>query len=144
VKNVCRRNNVAFVTIGLNIIPNGLSPTQRASFFLVVPNGKDTINFVYQWQLDPQTYVVAITYATFPTQTAVFLSINSQLLASSYSAIGYNADTSSFVSASINVGLSPAPDSLVIPSTTSAVEANTASGLNAVAFSRLSDIADRL
>jgi hypothetical protein len=137
VKNVCRRNNVAFVTIGVNIIPNGLSPTQKSSFFLVVPNSGDKINFVYQWQLDASTFVVAITYATFPTQTAVFLSINSQLLANSYSSIGYNADASSFVSASINVGLSPAPDSLVIPAGTSAVTVNSRESLNAVAFSRL-------
>lgn len=124
VKNVCRRNNVAFVTVGLNIIPNGLSPTQKASFFLVVPNSGDKISFVNQWQLDANNFVVAITYTTFPTQTAVFLAVNSQLLANSYSSIGYNADASSFVSASINVGLSPAPESLNIPSGTSAITAN--------------------
>ncbi len=139
VKNVCRRNNVAFVTVGLNIIPNGLSPTQKSSFFLVVPNGKDKINFVYQWQLDANTFVVAITYDTFPTQTAVFLSINSQLLASSYSSIGYNADASSFVSASINIGLAPAPDSLTIPAAATANIASDKSTLSAVALSRLPD-----
>lgn len=120
IKNVCRRDNVAFVTVGVNIIPNGLSPTQKSSFFLAVPNKGDKINFVNQWQLDATSFVVAVTYATFPTQTALFLSLNAQLLANSYSSIGYTADQSSFVSASINVGLSPAPSTLNIPSTSSA------------------------
>jgi len=50
IKNVCRRDSTVFITIGLNIIPNGLSPTQRNNFFLVVPNTGDRVNFVNQWQ----------------------------------------------------------------------------------------------
>jgi hypothetical protein len=99
----------------LNILPNGLSPNQKNSFFIVVPNQGDQISFVNQWQVDANTVTVAVTYSSFPTQTAVFLAVNGQLLANSYSSIGYTADQSSFVSASINVGLSPAPVTLVVP-----------------------------
>lgn len=116
IQNVCRRGNVAFITVGLNIIPNGLSPTQKNAFFLVVPNTGDKVSYVNQWQVDANDVIVAVTYATFPTQTAVFLAVNGQQLASSYASIGYIADSSSFVSAAINIGLSPAPASLVIPS----------------------------
>lgn len=115
-KSVYKRDNIAFVTVGLNIIPNGLSPTQKNSFFLVVPNTGDKISYVNQWQVDANTVTVAVTYATFPTQTAVFLAVNAQLLSNSYSSIGYTADASSFVSASINIGLAQAPASLIIPS----------------------------
>lgn len=129
VTNVARRDNIAFVTVKLNIVPNGLSPTQKSSFFLVVPNQGDMISYVNQWQVDATSFTVAITYATFPTQTAVFLAINAQLLANSYTSIGYTADASSFVSASINVGLATAPSSLVIPASTSAIQANSVSNI---------------
>lgn len=116
VRGVSRRNNVAFITVGLNIIPNGLSPTQKNSFFLVVPNTGDKVSFVNQWQSDASTVIVAVTYSTFPTQSAVFLSVNAQQLASTYSSIGYAADATSFVSAAVNIGLANAPDSLIVPS----------------------------
>jgi hypothetical protein len=123
VRGVSRRNNVAFITVGLNIIPNGLSPTQKNSFFLVVPNTGDKVSFVNQWQSDATTVIVAVTYSTFPTQSAVFLSVNAQQLASTYSSIGYAADATSFVSAAVNIGLANAPDSLIVPSSaTNAVQ----------------------
>jgi hypothetical protein len=119
VKNVCKRDNIAFITVGLNIIPNGLSPSQKNAFFLVVPNSGDKVSYVNQWQVDGSNFIVAVTYATFPTQTAVFLAVNGQQLASSYSSIGYTADSSSFVSAAVNVGLAPAPNTLTVPSSAS-------------------------
>jgi hypothetical protein len=144
VTNVARRDNVAFVTVKLNIVPNGLSPTQKSSFFLVVPNQGDKINFVNQWQVDANTFTVAITYATFPTQTAVFLAINAQLLANSYTSIGYTADASSFVSASINVGLATAPASLTIPASTSAIAANSVNSVPAQVANSMRNVAETL
>ena len=117
VGSVTRRDNIAFVPVQPNIIPNGLSMTQRGSFFLVVPNNNDKISFVNQWINPDNTneIYVAITYETFPTQSAVFLAINAEQLANAYSSIGYTADASSFVSASINVGLPATPASVQIP-----------------------------
>lgn len=125
VKNVSKRDNVAFITVGLNIIPNGLSPSQKNTFFLVVPNSGDKVSYVNQWQVDASNFIVAVTYATFPTQTAVFLAVNGQQVASSYSSIGYTADSSSFVSAAVNIGLAAAPESVKIPSTSSFSSAGT-------------------
>jgi hypothetical protein len=132
VKSVSRRDNVAFITVGLNIIPNGLSPSQKNAFFLVVPNTGDKVSYVNQWQSDANDVIVAVTYATFPTQTAVFLSVNAQQLASSYSSIGYTADASSFVSAAVNIGLATAPASLTIPATSSYNKANPGSDVSAI------------
>lgn len=117
VTGVSRRDNVAFVRVQPNIIPNGLSPNQKGNFFLVVPNSGDKISYVSQWlnPNDPSEVIVAVTYATFPTQSAVFLAVNAQQLANSYSAIGYTADASSFVSAAVTVGLPAAPSTLTIP-----------------------------
>lgn len=86
---------------------------------MVVPNTGDKVSFVNQWQADATTVIVAVTYSTFPTQSAVFLSVNAQQLASTYSSIGYAADATSFVSAAVNIGLSNAPDSLTVPSSSS-------------------------
>jgi hypothetical protein len=121
---VSKRDNVAFITVGLNIIPNGLSPTQKNAFFLVVPNSGDKVSYVNQWQADANNVIVAVTYATFPTQTAIFLAINAQQLASAYSSIGYTADSSSFVSGAVNIGLSAAPSSLIIPSAAASIPAD--------------------
>lgn len=117
INSVSRRDNVAFIRVEPNIIPNGLSPTQRGSFFLVVPNSGDRITFVNQWinPENPAEVLVAVTYASFPTQSAVFLAVNAQQLASSYSAIGFSADASSFVSAVVTLSTPTAPSSLQIP-----------------------------
>ena len=93
----------------------------------MIPNTGDKLTFVNQWQSDPTTVIVAVTYATFPTQSAVFLSVNAQQLASTYSSIGYAADATSFVSAAVNIGLTNAPDSLVVPSSATNAAATGAS-----------------
>ena len=119
--NVCRRGNVAIVSINLNIIPNGLSPSQKSRFFLVVPSSGDKVSFVNQWQPDGTTVMVAITFAEYPLKSTAYLAINAQQLASSYASIGYTADSSSFVSASISGNNANCPSSLVVPATTSSV-----------------------
>jgi len=141
VQSVSRRDNVAFVTVCSNIIPNGLSPTQKNAFFQVVPNQNDKVSYVNQFisSSDSNCVVVAITYVTFPTQSAVFLTINAQQLASSYSSIGYSADASTYVSASVNIGLATAPATLVIPaSATNSVQTAT-SAIASILLSTASD-----
>ena len=119
--NVCRRENIAIVSIRLNIIPNGLSPIQRSNFFLIVPSSGDKVSFVNQWQPDSTTVMVAINYAQFPLKSTAYLAINARQLASSYASIGYTADSNSFVSASISTNNANCPSSLVVPASTSAV-----------------------
>jgi hypothetical protein len=117
VQNVCRRDNVAFVTVCPNILPNGLTVAQKNNFFQVVPNQNDKVTLVNQFisSTSPNCVVVAVTYAGFPTQSSLFLTVNSVQLASAYASIGYTTDSSTFVSASINVGLNAAPATLTIP-----------------------------
>jgi hypothetical protein len=133
VQAVSRRGNSAYITVCPNIIPNGLSPTQRSSFFLVVPASADKNNVAYinQWvsTTNSSCVVVGVNYNTFPTQSAVFLAVNAQVLASSYAAIGYTADASSFVSASVNIGLPASPASLVVPSNVANDQATTSDAL---------------
>ena len=145
VNGVTRRDNIAFVRVEPNIIPNGLSVSQRSNFFLVVPNSGDSIQFVNQWINPDNTneVIVAITYENFPTQSAVFLAINAEQLANAYSSIGYTADASSFVSASINVGLPAAPASLQIPRSAANVHSNSLDSVNGImsnAIRRQADI----
>jgi len=119
--NVCRRNNIAIVSINLNIIPNGLAPSQKSNFFLVVPSSGDKVSFVNQWQPDSNTVMVAINFAEFPLKSTAYLAINAKQLASSYASIGYTADSTSFVSASISNNNANCPSSLNIPASSNAV-----------------------
>ena len=128
VKASSKRGNTAYVTVCPNIIPNGLSPQQQNNFFSVVPASADKANVAYvtQWlsTIDQGCVTVAVNYNQFPVQSLIFLAVNAQLLAGSYSSIGYTADASSFVSAAVNVGLPAAPASLTIPSSVSNSRAN--------------------
>ncbi len=49
VKTVSKRGSTVFVTIRLNIIPNGLTETQKSKFFYVLLNKGDTSQYVNQW-----------------------------------------------------------------------------------------------
>ena len=61
--------------------------------------------------------------------------MNAQQVASSYASIGYAADSTTFVSASINAGLALAPASLTVPSGSSYALANSLNSVaSAVAF----------
>lgn len=142
--NVCRRNNVAIVSINLNIIPNGLSPSQRSNFFLVVPSSGDKVSFVNQWQPDATTFMVAINYAEYPLRSTAYLAINAKQLASAYASIGYTADSSSFVSASVSGNNANCPASLVIPASTSSVTASSAGDLATQTLNSIGSDADNL
>lgn len=146
VQNVCRRDNVAFVTVCPNILPNGLTVAQRNNFFQVVPNQNDKVTLVNQFisSTSPNCVVVAVTYATFPTQSSLFLTVNSVQLASAYSSIGYTTDSSTFVSASINVGLNAAPATLTIPANADNANAGDASNVAYAIYSNAVNTGDIL
>lgn len=115
--SVTRRDNTAFIIVGLNVVPNGLTTAQASKFFLVVPNKGDNCTYINQWiGSDPNTVVVAATYQNFPLQSALFLAVNAQILAQTYASIGYTANSNSFVSATISQNLGAAPAYLNTPS----------------------------
>jgi hypothetical protein len=120
ISSVTKRGNTAYITVCPNIVPNGLSPQQQGSFFTVVPAAADQGNIAYinQWlsTVNPGCVTVGVNYNAFPAQSAVFLAVNAQILASSYLSIGYTASASSFVSASININLPATPANVVPPS----------------------------
>ena len=120
ISSVTRRGNSAFITVCPNIIPNGLSSQQVNNFFTVVPASADANNIAYinQWLslVDTGCVSVGVNYNSFPVQSAVFLAVNAQVLASSYLSIGFTADASSFVSAAVNINLAATPDNVVPPS----------------------------
>jgi len=97
-----------------------LSLQQQNNFFTVVPASADTNNVAYinQWlsSVDSGCVTVGVNYNSFPVQSAVFLAVNAQSLASSYLSIGYTADASSFVSAGININLPATPANVIPPS----------------------------
>lgn len=136
IKSVTKRGNTAFITIKPSIIPNGLSPQQQNNFFTVVPAAadKDNIAFVNQWlsTVEAGSVTVAVNYNRLPLKSAVFIAINGQLLTSSYSSIGYNADASSFVSAAVNINLPATPNNVIPPS--NAIKSPAGEGLSAVAY----------
>jgi hypothetical protein len=127
IKSVSKRGNTAFATVCPNIIPNGLSPQQQNNFFSVIPAAADKANVAYinQWlsTIDNGCVTVGINYNSFPTSSAAYIAVNSQLLGSSYMSIGYLADSSSFVSVAVNINLPTAPDSLIPPANSAATRA---------------------
>ena len=133
ISSVTKRGNSAFITVCPNIIPNGLSLTQQNNFFTVVPASADTNNVAYinQWlsTIDSGCVTVGVNYNSFPVQSAVFLAVNAQSLASSYLSIGFTADASSFVSAAVNINLPATPANVVPPSNAIAISANTAASV---------------
>jgi hypothetical protein len=141
--SVSRRSNTAFVTVCLNIVPNGLTNAQINQFFLVIPNTNDVVTSVNQWisSDNSKCVVAAVNYQTFPTSSAVFLAVNAQLLANSYSSIGYTADGTSFISASVSINSPQAPSTLTIPATASN---SVASNSNQVPTITLNSMMDRL
>ena len=143
-KSTSKRGNTAFVTVCPNIIPNGLSPQQKNNFFTVVPIKADQANVAYinQWlsTVDTGCVSVAINYNSFPAQSAVFLAINAQLMASSYMSIGYKADTASYVSAPININMPETPANVVPPSNAAAAFATKQGSLDAVTANTFNNI----
>jgi len=145
VKSSSRRGNTAFVTVCPSIIPNGLSTQQQNNFFTVVPAAADKANVAYiqQWlsTVDTGCVTVGINYNTFPSQSAVYIAVNAQLLANTYISIGYTADSaSSYVSATISTNLPTTPSAVVPPSNAAFAQASSSSGVNiiaAIAFARV-------
>jgi hypothetical protein len=150
ISSVTRRGNSAFITVCPNIIPNALSLQQQNNFFTVVPASADTNNiaFINQWlsTVESGCVTVGVNYNTFPVQSAVFLAVNAQVLASSYLSIGYTADASSFVSAAVNINLAATPANVVPPSNAAATAATGSSGLPAQTLNSIKakDDGDRL
>ena len=148
IKSATKRGNTAYITVCPNILPNGLSPQQQNNFFTVVPATADKSNVAYvnQWLsiVDQGCVTVGVNYNTFPVQSAVFLAINAQLLASSYLSIGYTADASSFVSAAVNINLPETPSSVVPPSNAAAATASTASQAKLAYAIRIDDMNNKL
>jgi hypothetical protein len=144
IKSVTKRGNSAYITVCPSILPNGLSPQQQNNFFTVVPATADKSNVAYvnQWlsTVDAGCVTVGVNYNSFPTQSAVFLAVNAQLLASSYLSMGYSADSSSFVSAAVNINLQATPAAVVPPSNAMASPANSRASLPAVLANRLSAV----
>ena len=138
IKSTSKRGNSAFITVCPNIIPNGLSPQQKNSFFTVIPSKADQANVAYinQWlsTIDSGCVTVAINYNSFPAQSAVFLAVNAQLLASTYMSIGYKADASSFVSAAVNINLPQTPANVIPPANAVATKALTRSQMDPVSY----------
>ena len=142
IKSTSKRGNSAFITVCPNIIPNGLSPQQKNSFFTVIPSKADQANVAYinQWlsTIDSGCVTVAINYNSFPAQSAVFLAVNAQLLASTYMSIGYKADASSFVSAAVNINLPQTPANVVPPANAVATKATAAGQTDPLTYKALS------
>ena len=136
IKSTSKRGNSAFITVCPNIIPNGLSPQQKNNFFTVVPAKADQANVAYinQWlsTVDSGCVTVAINYNSFPAQSAVFLAVNAQLLASTYLSIGYKADASSFVSAAVNINLPQTPANVIPPTNAEATRAKAPGSVDAI------------
>ena len=138
VKSSSKRGNTAFVTVCPSILPNGLSPQQQNNFFTVVPAAADKANVAYiqQWlsTVDSGCVTIAVNYNTFPSQSAIYIAVNAQLLANTFMSIGYTADSaSSYVSATISTNLPATPDSVVPPSNAAFAQASAASDVNIVA-----------
>jgi hypothetical protein len=144
IKSISKRGNTAYITVCPNIIPNGLSPQQQNNFFTVVPATADKANVAYvnQWlsTVDTGCVSVGVNYNAFPVQSAVFLAVNAQLLASSYMSIGYSADATSFVSAAVNINLPETPAQVVAPANAVSRAVSTQEGLPAVTANALKDI----
>lgn len=116
---VSRRNNVVFVSVRLPIIPNGLSADQKNGFFIVIPSSNDKVVKVNQFvsSTEQNTVIVAVEYASYPTSiSTLFLTINSELLTSSYINVGYAPSDNSFLSVIVSSSLPQAPSTLAIPS----------------------------
>lgn len=148
IKSVTKRGNTAFITVCPTIIPNGLSSQQQNNFFTVVPatSDKDNVAFVNQWlsTVDSGCVTVGVNYNTFPTQSAVFLAVNAQLLASTYLSIGFSADSSSFVSAAVNINLPATPAAVVPPSNSINIAANSMATVNPILSNSLQGVVDKL
>ena len=146
IKSVTKRGNTAFITIKPSIIPNGLSPQQQNNFFTVVPAAADKANiaFVNQWlsTVEQGAVTIAVNYNSLPLKSAVFIAINGQLLTSSYSSIGYNADASSFVSAAVNINLPATPDNVFPPN--NAINSRPGEGLAPVINNAVQSAEDRI
>lgn len=117
---VSRRNNTVFVSVKLPLIPNGLSADQKNNFFIVIPSSNDKVVKVNQFlsTSDSSTVIVAVEYASYPTSlSTLFLTINTQLLSTSYINVGYTPVDSSFLSVIISSSIAQAPNNLVVPAT---------------------------
>ena len=138
IKSTSKRGNTAFITVCPNILPNGLSSQQKNNFFTVVPAKaqQNSVAYINQWlsTVDSGCVTVGVNYNSFPAQSAIFLAVNAQLLASTYMSIGYKADASSFVSAAININLPQTPANVVPPSNAQASSAATAGSVDAVTY----------
>lgn len=121
-----RRGNVVFVTVKLPLIPNGLSADQKNNFFIVIPSKDDKIVKVNQFisSTDSSSFIVAVEYASYPTTiSTLFLTINTQLISSSYINVGYTPSSNSFLSVIISNNIAQAPASLIIPASATNAQA---------------------
>lgn len=125
--SISKRGNTVFISIRLPIIPNGLTSAQQNSFFIVIPSANDTVVLVNQWldTTDNTLAWVAIQYATIPTLSTVFITINAQLLATAFANVGYIAGDN-FLSVSISQSVATTPASVQIPASATNAQANTA------------------
>jgi len=118
VSSVLRRSNTVFVSLRLNIIPNGLSNEQKNNFFIVIASENDKVSKVNQFlsQTDPNTVIVAVEYSQYPsTISSLFIAQNAVLLSSSYAAIGFRPALTGYLPVTVSSGLNQAPASLIIP-----------------------------
>jgi hypothetical protein len=76
--SISRRDTTVFISIRLEIIPNGLSSNQINNFFIVVPSVNDKVVKVNQWQdaTDRNVAWIAAQYETIPAQSTLFITLN--------------------------------------------------------------------
>jgi hypothetical protein len=134
--SITQRNPTVFVSIRLPLIPNGLTAAQQNAFFLVIPSASDKVVKVNQWldTTDSTLAWVAVQYATIPTSSTLFLTLNSQILATSFANVGYTAGNN-FLALSISSAIGATPSSVQIPASATNSNSDKASSLGAISNS---------
>jgi len=124
--SISKRDTTIFISIKLPLIPNGLTSNQINNFFIVVPSASDTVVKVNQWQdaTDKTVAWVAIQYQSIPSLSTAFITLNAQILASSYANVGYTAGDN-FLAISISQAVGTTPSTVVIPASATNAQAGT-------------------
>ena len=112
VLSVSKRDNIIFIQIRPNIIPNNLPTNLQSQFFLVVIDGNlnPLINI---WVVDNDVWVALKFDGTIQTGKAYFI-LNSDVLGQIYQSMGYTT-ANAYADAAFSYNLPPTDPSIAIP-----------------------------
>lgn len=108
----------------LPVIPSNLTPDQKSRFFSVKQsNLVNTIVSVTQWLPDSSSkrVMVMVNFASIEGSSFLFLSVNSNVMASAYANLGYAINDKSYKAVSVYQTMEDAPASIQIPISATAV-----------------------